>query len=179
LLDEPTNHLDLDMRRSLALALQSYAGALVIVSHDRHLIATCADRILLVADGKVSDFDGDLDDYRQLRLKEERGARKEAGVPKRRDLRRGEAEARARKRVRTRPLEKQLGDLEARIAALTREAEAVRAALADPAAYAEDARDRLRELMQSDARLSAGLAEAEEAWLHTAARLDALRKEEA
>jgi ATP-binding cassette subfamily F protein 3 len=179
LLDEPTNHLDLEMRRSLALALQSYAGALVVVSHDRHLIATCADRILLVADGGVSEFEGDLDDYRQLRLKEERGARKEAGGQTRRDLRRTEAEARARKKVRTRPLERQLADLEARIAALTREADAVRAALAEPSAYAEEARDRLRELMQSESRLSAGLAEAEEAWLHTAARLDALRKEEA
>ncbi|HXZ93113.1 MAG TPA: ATP-binding cassette domain-containing protein [Burkholderiales bacterium] len=179
LLDEPTNHLDLEMRRSLALALQSYAGALVVVSHDRHLIATCADRILLVADGGVSEFDGDLEDYRQLRLKAERGARKEANGPSRRDLRRAEAEARTRKRVRARPLEKQLADLEARIATLTREADAVRAALAEPATYAEDARERLRELMQSETRLSAGLAEAEEAWLHTAARLDALRREEA
>jgi ATP-binding cassette subfamily F protein 3 len=179
LLDEPTNHLDLEMRRSLALALQSYAGALVVVSHDRHLIATCADRILLVADGGVSEFEGDLDDYRQLRMKEERGARKDASGQSRRDLRRAEAEARARKKVRTRPLERQLADLETRIAALTREADAVRAALAEPSAYAEDARDRLRELMESESRLSAGLAEAEEAWLHTAARLDALRKEEA
>ena len=63
LLDEPTNHLDLEMRRSLALALQSYSGALVIVSHDRSLLASCADRILVVADGRVQEFDGDLDDY--------------------------------------------------------------------------------------------------------------------
>ena len=179
LLDEPTNHLDLEMRRSLALALQSYAGALVIVSHDRHLLATCADRILVVAGGAVSEFDGDLDDYRQLRLKEERGMRKDVSGPSRRDERRAEAESRSRKRIRVRPLEKHLAALEARIAALSREAQDARAELAGPGVYSESARERLRELVENEARVSAGLAEAEEEWLHTAAQLDALRKDDA
>jgi ATP-binding cassette subfamily F protein 3 len=178
LLDEPTNHLDLEMRRSLALALQSYSGALVIVSHDRHLLATCADRILVVARGAAYEFDGDLDDYRQLRLKEERGTRGEGSAPSRRDERRAEAETRSRRRGRLRPLEQRLVALEARIATLSREADAVRAALAEPGAYAEDARERLRELMQNEARLRAGLADAEEEWLHASARLDALREED-
>ena len=178
LLDEPTNHLDLEMRRSLALALQSYAGALVIVSHDRHLLATCADRILVVAGGAVSEFDGDLDDYRQLRLKEERGLRKDVSGPSRRDERRAEAESRSRKRVRMRPLEKRLAALEARIAALSREAQDARAELAGPDVYADSARERLRELVENEARVSAGLAEAEEEWLHSAAQLDALRKDD-
>ena len=177
LLDEPTNHLDLEMRRSLALALQSYSGALIIVSHDRHLLATCADRILVVSGGRVSEFDGDLEDYRQLRLKEERGTRRETQTLGRRDERRAEAEARSSRRGRLRPLEKQLAALEARVDALSREADAVRTALAEPAAYSDDARERLRELMQSEARLSADLAEAEEAWLHAAARLDSLRRD--
>jgi ATP-binding cassette subfamily F protein 3 len=64
LLDEPTNHLDMEMRRSLVMALQSFEGALVIVSHDRALLAACADRILVVAGGAVREFDGDLEDYR-------------------------------------------------------------------------------------------------------------------
>lgn len=66
LLDEPTNHLDLDMRHALSLALQEFAGAMVIVSHDRHLLRTVADTLFLVADGKLSPFDGDMDDYQRL-----------------------------------------------------------------------------------------------------------------
>ncbi len=65
LLDEPTNHLDIDMRHALTVALQSFAGGLVVVSHDRHLIKTVADTLWLVADGKLTVFDGDLDDYQQ------------------------------------------------------------------------------------------------------------------
>ena len=65
LLDEPTNHLDIDMRHALTVALQSFEGGLVIVSHDRHLIKTVADSLWLVADGKLRVFDGDLDDYQQ------------------------------------------------------------------------------------------------------------------
>ncbi len=65
LLDEPTNHLDIDMRHALSVALQSFEGGMVIVSHDRHLIKTVADSLWLVADGKLEVFDGDLDDYQQ------------------------------------------------------------------------------------------------------------------
>src|ERR1700685_4471609 len=63
LLDEPTNHLDIDMRHALTVALQSFEGGMLIVSHDRHLIKTVADSLWLVADGRLSVFDGDLDDY--------------------------------------------------------------------------------------------------------------------
>jgi len=175
LLDEPTNHLDLEMRRSLALALQSYTGALVIVSHDRHLIGTCADRILVVGEGRVAEFDGDLEDYRQARLKEQRGRRTEAAKPKRRDERRFAAESRAEQKARLKPLEKELARIESRLAALAPEAEAARAALADPGIYAESERERLKEAMLADARLSRELARLEEDWLHASARIESLR----
>ena len=91
LLDEPTNHLDIDMRQALTVALQSFAGGLVVVSHDRHLIKSVADTLWLVADGKLKTFDGDLDDYLQwLRLRNKepqapapaaRAAAKPAGRP--------------------------------------------------------------------------------------------------
>ena len=71
LLDEPTNHLDIEMREALAEALQDYAGALVVVAHDRHLLRATADALWLVADGHVEPFDGDLDDYRDWVAKEE------------------------------------------------------------------------------------------------------------
>src|SRR6202020_585525 len=63
LLDEPTNHLDLEMRQALAVALQDYEGAVIVVSHDRHLLRVVADQLLLVNQSKLSEFDGDLDDY--------------------------------------------------------------------------------------------------------------------
>ena len=65
ILDEPTNHLDIDSRTALIEAINDYSGAVILVSHDRHLLDACADRLWLVADGKVTTFDGDLDDYRR------------------------------------------------------------------------------------------------------------------
>jgi ATP-binding cassette subfamily F protein 3 len=172
LLDEPTNHLDLEMRRSLAMALQSYSGALVIVSHDRSLLASCADRILVVADGLVQEFDGDLDDYRQMRLKEGRAAPERAS---RKDERRADATARAQIKQRLRPLEKQLAAIEARLAQLAKEIGEVRAALANPALYEKPDKDKVAELGKAEARLAEELAHAEEDWLHASARLEALR----
>ena len=68
ILDEPTNHLDIDSRAALIEAINDYPGAVILVSHDRYLIEACADRLWLVADGQVTPFDGDLDDYRRLVL---------------------------------------------------------------------------------------------------------------
>jgi ATP-binding cassette subfamily F protein 3 len=177
LLDEPTNHLDLEMRRSLAMALQSYSGALVIVSHDRSLLASCADRILVVADGRVQEFDGDLDDYRQMRLKEGRGSRVAPERASRKDQRRAGAAARAEVKQRLRPLEKQLAAIEARLAQLAKEIGAVREALADPALYENPDKEKVALLGKSQTRLAGELARAEEDWLHASARLEALRAE--
>ena len=177
LLDEPTNHLDLEMRRSLAIALQSYSGALVIVSHDRSLLAACADRIVVVADGRAREFDGDLDDYRQLRLKE--GRARDGGDERvsRKDERRAAAAARAEIRQRLKPLEKRLAAIEARLAQLAKDVGEVRAALADPGLYENADKDRVAELARAEARLAEELAHAEEDWLHASARLEALRAE--
>ena len=175
LLDEPTNHLDLEMRRSLAMALQSYSGALVIVSHDRSLLASCADRILVVAGGRVEEFDGDLDDYRQMKLKEGRGTGAAPERASRREERRAGAAARTELRLRLRPLEKQLAAIESRLAQLSREVGEIRAALADPALYDTPGRGKLAELSKAEARLASELAHAEEDWLHASARLEALR----
>jgi ATP-binding cassette, subfamily F, member 3 len=177
LLDEPTNHLDLEMRRSLAVALQSYSGALVIVSHDRSLLAASADRIVVVADGRASEFDGDLDDYRQLRLKQARSREPGAERASRKDERRAAAAARADLRQRLRPFERQLAAIEARLAQLSREIGGIRQALADPALYAAPDKDRVAELGRAEARLAEALASAEQDWLHASARLEALRGE--
>jgi ATP-binding cassette, subfamily F, member 3 len=174
LLDEPTNHLDLEMRRSLAVALQSYSGALILVSHDRSLLASCADRILVVADGRVTEFDGDLEDYRQVRLKDARN-RDAPTKASRKDERRAAAAARAGLKQRLRPLEKQLTAIEARLEQLGQESGEIRAALADPALYENADPARVAELGRAEARLAEALAHAEEDWLHASARLEAAR----
>jgi ATP-binding cassette subfamily F protein 3 len=133
----------------------------------------------VVADGRVREFDGDLDDYRQLRLKEGRAGREAAPRASRKDERRAEAEARAELKQRLRPLEKQLASIEARLAQLAREVGEVRGALADPALYESPDKDKVAQLAKAEARLAEALAHAEEDWLHASARLEALRGEPA
>jgi ATP-binding cassette subfamily F protein 3 len=85
ILDEPTNHLDIDSRTALIEAINDYPGAVILVSHDRHLLDACADRLWLVADGKVTTFDGDLDDYRRRVLsdRDDNGDREHIAKPPR------------------------------------------------------------------------------------------------
>jgi len=124
LLDEPTNHLDIDMRHALNVALQSFEGGLVVVSHDRHLIKTVADTLWLVADGAVGAFDGDLDDYQRW-LKDRAQDQSRARAAKK------TATARAPRKatVRIAPLRRELAEIEQKIAALTAERTAIEAAL--------------------------------------------------
>ena len=191
LLDEPTNHLDLEMRRSLSMALQTYEGALIIVSHDRHLLATCADRILVVSGGGIAEFDGDLEDYRRSRLQEDRSGRNEKQKSSRKEERRADAEARnasrtqpraatqrgASSRSPLRQLEKAVAEAEARVARLDAESRKAGEVLADMGLYAPEQKERLKAAVQEEARLKQELASAEEDWLHASARLEAARNE--
>jgi ATP-binding cassette subfamily F protein 3 len=119
LLDEPTNHLDIDMRQALTVALQSFEGGLVVVSHDRHLIKSAADTLLLVADGKLTAFEGDLDDYqRWLRSRDKNPATAAVKVPLRETPK---AERAAKVRDPLAKLRMQLQSVERRIAQLAAE----------------------------------------------------------
>jgi ATP-binding cassette, subfamily F, member 3 len=182
LLDEPTNHLDLDMRHALLLALQDFAGAVVIVSHDRALLRGACDRFLLVADGRVGAFDGDLEDYASwLRARESRtdvrpdesasGDRPSAAVsgPSRREQRRLEAEARNR----LTPLRVEQRKLESLLEQLTAEYRQIESLLADPATYAAGAADEQRRLSARHGELSREIPALEERWLELAAILEA------
>jgi ATP-binding cassette subfamily F protein 3 len=124
LLDEPTNHLDIDMRHALNVALQSFEGGLVVVSHDRHLIKTVADTLWLVADGAVGAFDGDLDDYQRW-LKDRAQDQSRARTAKKTTTARAPRKA----TVRIAPLRRELAEIEQKIAALTAERTAIEAAL--------------------------------------------------
>jgi ATP-binding cassette subfamily F protein 3 len=173
LLDEPTNHLDLEMRHALTLALQEYEGAIVLVSHDRHLLRTTADSLWLVADGKVQPFEGDLDDYRDwLRQREAGIAVKEPGGNSRKQQKREEAEARNQRHAQKRPLEKRVAKLEQRVAQLERDRAQLAVWLADPESHV-DANKFKAELMR-EGKLAAELVKAEEEWLALQAELESL-----
>jgi ATP-binding cassette subfamily F protein 3 len=115
LLDEPTNHLDIDMRHALTVALQGFEGGLVVVSHDRHLIKTVADTLWLVADGRLTMFDGDLDDYQQWLKTRSRTAT--AAADKSRGPKRPPRDALSQWRRELEQIERRLATVNAQIAA--------------------------------------------------------------
>jgi ATP-binding cassette, subfamily F, member 3 len=176
LLDEPTNHLDLDMRHALSVALQEYEGALVVVSHDRHLLRTTTDRFLLVAHGKAQWFDGDLDDYRlrlkQARAEQEGDSTQSQPAQSRRDERRREAQERQRLSQLRKPLEKAIQQLEARMVELQREKATLETALADQNLYTEQRKEELKSLLVRQSNVGTNLALVEEQWLEAHAKLD-------
>jgi ATP-binding cassette subfamily F protein 3 len=167
ILDEPTNHLDIDAREALVKALADFGGAVLLITHDPHLVELVADRLWLVADGTVRPYDGDMDDYRALLAERGRPAAKaEAGT--RRDNRRERAEARAA----LAPLRRVAKQAEERIARLARERAAIEARLADPAVYAVG---KSGEITAANTRLVAiqrETAAAEEAWMEAEAALE-------
>jgi len=178
LLDEPTNHLDLEMRHALTLALQDFGGAMVIVSHDRFLLRSVTDRWLMVADGSVQDYDGDLEEYRAWLA--ERRARQQPvaalngktdSAQVRKDRKRSEAEQRQRQQ----PLRKKVQELEARLESLTRRGAEIDAQLAGDV-YGSAKREQLKELLRDQARVKAELTEVEELWLEAG---EALQRAEA
>jgi ATP-binding cassette subfamily F protein 3 len=175
LLDEPTNHLDLEMREALALALQDYEGAMVLVSHDRHLLRTATDALVLVADGSIRPFDGDLEDYREWLM--QRGANDEpkpAAATSRREQKRAAAEAR-QARARTRkPLESRLRKLEIDIDRLSREKAELESRLASEAFYSTGDPDEVTAALRDQARLATALDQAESEWLALQAELEGI-----
>jgi ATP-binding cassette subfamily F protein 3 len=168
LLDEPTNHLDIDAREALVKALADFQGAVLLITHDPHLVELVADRLWLVADGSVKSYDGDLDDYRALLVERARPAAK-AEAATRRDDRRERAEARAA----LAPVRKRAKDAETRLAKLAEEQAAIEAKLADPALYAPG---RAAEVTAANTRLAAIRREAaiaEDVWLEAQEELEA------
>ncbi|MBK5103274.1 MAG: ATP-binding cassette domain-containing protein, partial [Burkholderiales bacterium] len=173
LLDEPTNHLDLEMRHALTLALQEYEGAIVLVSHDRHLLRTTADSLWLVANGAVQPFDGDLEDYRDwLRQREAGAGAAEAAPATRKQQKRDEAEARNRRYAQKRPLTQRLAKLDKRIAELERERKPLALWLADPQSYLD--KEKLQPVLLREAALRRELERVEEEWLALQAELEML-----
>ena len=179
LLDEPTNHLDLEMREALTFALQDYEGGMVFVSHDRHLLRTCADELLLVADGKASEFDGDLDDYAAW-LASQRNAEKapepDVAAEKTERLQQ-RADAKASRQAllaQRRPLVKEIEQLERKLGKWNEEKAALEAQFADPDFYAAVNRQKSEEMHRQAALLGEQIDEAELRWLEVHEALEAL-----
>jgi ATP-binding cassette subfamily F protein 3 len=170
ILDEPTNHLDIDSRSALIEAINDYPGATIIVSHDRHLLDACADRLWYVSGGTVKSFDGDLDDYRRRVLSDRSGgngrdrisrAPKVASkpAPTMEDRR-----ASADRRTAAKPLRQRVLQAEAEVSRLTREIEKLDAALADGNLFVRDPA-KAAALAKARASNASALAQAEDEWL--------------
>jgi ATP-binding cassette, subfamily F, member 3 len=165
-------YLDIDSRSALIAALNSYRGAVLLVSHDRYLIEACVDRLILVADGRALPFDGDLDDYRKLVLTERDDAAK--AVESRKDSnssrapRADERRAAAQKRAELAPLRRRITDAEAAVAQLNAEIARIDAILAGSGLFARDP-TRAAALAKTRAETASALAKAEEDWLEASA----------
>ena len=160
LLDEPTNHLDLETREALTVALAQFEGTLVLVSHDRHLLRATTEQLLVVKDGRVAPFDGDLDEYREAVLQREPAARKAASPAAPAPKRSEPAQKSKNQLSRIKRLEEQMAKLGARKAALE-------AKLGDPAVY-QDA-GQVRELLADQAYVAKELETLENEWLEISA----------
>lgn len=171
LLDEPTNHLDLEMRYALSLALQDFAGALVVVSHDRYLLRTVTDDFWLVSGGQAGRFDGDLEDYRKV-LGERRNALTEGDAAKTGASRKEQRRQGAERRQQLRPLQQALSRAEAKLEKLVKAGQSIESELADPLVYEPANKGRLQLLLQDKARIKREIDEAETAWLEAGESLE-------
>jgi len=157
ILDEPTNHLDVDAREALIQALNAYGGAVVLVSHDRHMIELTADRLVLVDAGTAKEYDGSLDDYIAFVLAKPEAKPKQAGAKKPLD------------RERQKELRRAANAAEAELTRLTERRAALDRTLADPAAA-----ERTSELLRQRAALDSAIDDAEQVWLEAGEALEAL-----
>ena len=168
LLDEPTNHLDLEMVHALTVALQEYEGALVIVSHDRHLLANTVDEFYSIHQGNFTQFEGDLGEYEKWLVKEyaqlsvgsnSADLDEGAGIDKKKL--RQEAAA---KRIQLAPLRQAAKKIEKEIEKIQKELESIESSLADESLYIESNKSMLTKLLQNQGRLKTTLNDKEDKW---------------
>src|SRR3989441_2563777 len=195
LLDEPTNHLDLETREALTVALAQFEGTLVLVSHDRHLPRATTDQFLIIAEGRLAPFDGDLEDYRDWLFKTKLAQSDEAvqlpaepaalppesrkaapekppAAADRREQKRKEALERQRQSAARKPIESRIKRLEEGIAKLNAQKAAIDAQLADPAIYSDANKGELKALILDQAYAARELAQLEAEWLKQQEQLE-------
>jgi len=198
LLDEPTNHLDLEMRQALTMALQNFEGAIVVVSHDRHLLRNTVDEFWLVNDGRVLEYQGDLEDYERWladRRKDDTEAPKrqtvdaknpdnsiagpesETGVGESADDRKARKRAEAALRQKLSPFRKKQATLEKQMESLHEILGELESELADPGLYGDESKNRLKELLGKQSKARSQLEDTEAEWLDVSETVEAMEKE--
>ena len=179
-LDEPTNHLDLEMRHAMEVALQAYEGALILVSHDRHMLRNTVEELLLVHDGRVDEYSQDLEGYEKWILAsfrtEKPGAESQPNAEASRKEKRQQAAA---QRARLRPLTKRLEKTEAEMAKLEQKLDEVQAQLADTDIYSEARKDDLAALLKLEGELKSAAESLEQDWLELQEQIEELESEPA
>jgi ATP-binding cassette subfamily F protein 3 len=168
LLDEPTNHLDLEMRHALTLALQAFDGAVVLVSHDRHLLRTVCERFYLVCGGEVNSFEGDLADYQQWLKNHARAAAGAGNTSAEQNAalsKKQSRQANAEKRRQLQPLRNKVQQLERTVAKLEKQKTEIDSKLAQPEVYNTENKPQLTEMLKQQSLIQTELSEAEELWL--------------
>ncbi|WP_347909702.1 ATP-binding cassette domain-containing protein [Pseudomonas grandcourensis] len=179
LLDEPTNHLDLEMRLALTMALQEFSGAVLVVSHDRHLLKSTTDNFYLVADGKVEEFDGDLEDYTRWLVEYRQRNAPVSNTPVNPDKtdKKAQRQAAAALREQLAPHKREADKLEAELGKLHEKLAKVDTSLGDSDIYEQARKNELRDLLAEQARLKVREAELEEAWMDALELLESMQAE--
>ncbi|WP_339780961.1 ATP-binding cassette domain-containing protein [uncultured Marinobacter sp.] len=200
LLDEPTNHLDLEMRQALTMALQNFEGAIVVVSHDRHLLRNTVDEFWLVNDGRVVEYQGDLEDYERWladRRKDDIEAPKRqaagagnadnssaatesdagAGIGESAEDRKARKRAEAALRQKLSPYRKRQTVLEKQMESLHETLSSLESELADPGIYGDESKNRLKELLGKQADAKARLEDTEAEWLDVSETVETMEEE--
>ncbi len=166
ILDEPTNHLDIDSRNALIQALNEYTGAVILISHDRHLIEATADRLWLVKDGTVSNYDGDLEDYRStiVQSSKSKGGKGKGNGGEEQLSKAEQRKANADKRATFAPLKKKINDVESLTAKLQKQIQALDKELEDQDLY-DKFPEKAAAKVKERAEVVAKLTRAEEQWM--------------
>ncbi|POF40975.1 ABC transporter ATP-binding protein [Pseudomonas laurylsulfativorans] len=179
LLDEPTNHLDLEMRLALTMALQEFSGAVLVVSHDRHLLKSTTDNFYLVADGKVEEFDGDLEDYTRWLVDYRQRNAPVSNTPVNPDKtdKKAQRQAAAALRQQLAPHKREADKLENELGKLHEKLAKIDASLGDSDIYEPARKNELRDLLAEQAKLKVREAELEEAWMEALELLESMQAE--
>jgi ATP-binding cassette subfamily F protein 3 len=179
LLDEPTNHLDLEMRLALTMALQEFSGAVLVVSHDRHLLKSTTDNFYLVADGKVEEFDGDLDDYTRWLVDYRQRNAPVSTTPVNPDKtdKKAQRQAAAALRQQLAPHKREADKLEAELGKVHERLAKIETSLGDSGIYEAARKDELRDLLAEQAKLKVREGQLEESWMEALELLESLQAE--
>ncbi|WP_282411928.1 ATP-binding cassette domain-containing protein [Pseudomonas sp. PS02303] len=179
LLDEPTNHLDLEMRLALTMALQEFSGAVLVVSHDRHLLKSTTDNFYLVADGKVEEFDGDLEDYARWLVDYRQRNAPVSNTPVNPDKtdKKAQRQAAAALRQQLAPHKREADKLETELGKLHEKLAKIDTSLGDSDIYELARKNDLRDLLAEQAKLKVREAELEEAWMEALELLESMQAE--